>query len=151
MRQSSYRYQLRPCSPLLKGLPMCQTSPECPNIPIIQETIAVKITQRPYQVFGKFLRCHANTSVYEVTVRVSRVPYVVRILIPVITSWPMPSLSGIALILIFKCSAPCKTCLSVREVSRSFSNASFAFEISSRRKISLAELVNDEYPYTNIV
>lgn len=54
------------------------------------------------------------------------------------TSFPaLPDSSFTALIVMFKGSTPFHTFLSVRAVSRSFSNASLALDINSRRNMSL--------------
>ena len=55
------------------------------------------------------------------------------------TKRELPSSSFQLLIVMFICSAPSRTCLSVSEVMRSFSSASFALEMSSRKKTSLYE------------
>lgn len=56
---------------------------------------------------------------------------------PLITTRPFPSSSLYALMVMFKSPAPESTSFSVRDVRRSFSRASLAFEMSSRRKTSL--------------
>lgn len=56
--------------------------------------------------------------------------------------WSFPSSPLIALMVMFNGSAPFHTVLSVRAVSRNFSRASLAFEMSSRRKISLKLIEN---------
>jgi hypothetical protein len=51
---------------------------------------------------------------------------------------PLPSSSGTALMVIFSSPLPSQSSFSVSAVRRSFSRASFAFEISSRKKTSLS-------------
>ena len=90
------------------------------------------------EVRGELLRGHANTIVYRSCLRMQSVKRT-KLLPVIIMRPPEPSSSFTALMVMFKGCSGSETCLSVREISRSFSSASLALESNSRRKMSLSD------------
>jgi hypothetical protein len=93
---------------------------------------------RAHQVPSHFLRCHANAVVWYINTQRHCMLWIGQDHVPVIMTRP-PDLSSslTVLMVILRGLVPSQASLLVSEVKRSFSRASFAFEMSSRRKTSL--------------
>jgi hypothetical protein len=91
-----------------------------------------------HQVPSHFLRCHANAVVWYINDQHHCMLWIRQDHVPVIMMRPLDLSSSLtALIVILRGLVPSQTSLLVSEVKRSFSRASFAFEMSSRRNTSL--------------